>query len=74
MLPSPPSALAAGAASVVVAAFLLGIGYLFADTLLGRRPVDRVFRWALAVPALGLFVVALMLGHMATGGRILSAP
>lgn len=69
MPPSSPSL--AGVESLVVAAGLLGFGYLLADAILGRKEVDRAIRWALALPALAGFAFLLMLLHVVTRGHVL---
>jgi hypothetical protein len=68
----PPTPFVAGLEAVVVAAFLLVLGYLVADGVVGGRDVDRVVRWALAFPGLLAFALVLMLAHIATGGAVLS--
>jgi hypothetical protein len=62
----------AGAEALVVAASLLGFGYLLADAVFRSRGLDRVARWALAFPAFAGYATALMLLHVASGGRVLS--
>jgi hypothetical protein len=57
--------------SSVTAAALLLFGYLLADAIVGHRQFDKVTRWALAFPALVAYALALMLVHMASGGRVL---
>jgi len=74
MFAAPSSPAVAGLQAAVVAGLSLGFGYLVADALLGRRDADRLIRWGLALPALAAFTVALMLLHIATGGRVLSNP
>src|SRR5712692_1260324 len=74
MLSPPGSPHVAGLEAVVVAAFFLSFGYLLADAALGRRDVDAVVRWGLALPALAGYALVLTLLHMATGGRVLSDP
>ncbi|HEX9234843.1 MAG TPA: hypothetical protein VF972_01035, partial [Actinomycetota bacterium] len=55
-----------------VAAGLIAFGYLLADFVCGRRDVDRLFRWAMALPALVGWILVLMVAHMLSGGRVLS--
>lgn len=59
---------------VAVAVGLLLLGFLLADALVGRRPLDTLTRWALAFPALVAYAFALMVAHMASGGRVFSNP
>lgn len=60
--------------SGLVAAGLFGFGYLLADALAARRPLDRLERAALAVPALVLWAFVLMALHLLTRGRVFSEP
>jgi hypothetical protein len=73
MLAPPTSAAVAGVASIVIAALLVGLGYLLADAVMGRRTGDPILRLGLAVPALTAYVLVLMVLHMWTGGRVLRA-
>jgi hypothetical protein len=73
MLAPPTSAVVAGVASIVLAALLVGLGYLLADAVIGRRTGDPILRLGLAVPALTGYVLVLMVLHMWTGGRVLRA-
>jgi hypothetical protein len=62
----------AGVEAIVVAAAMLGFGYLLADAVFRSRGLDRVALWALAFPAFAGYATALMLAHMGSGGRVLS--
>jgi hypothetical protein len=73
MLAPPTSAWVAGVSSIVLAALLVGLGYLLADAIIGRRSADPILRLGLAVPALTGYVLVLMVLHMWTGGRVLRA-
>jgi hypothetical protein len=70
MLVVPSSPLDATLQAVVVAAISLGFGYLVADALLGQR-CDIVAKLGLALAGLLFFVLAVMVAHVATGGRVL---
>lgn len=74
MLAPPTSELVAGIQALVVAAVLLGLGYLVVDVLAGRRELDEVDRWGLAFTGLCAFAFVLMLVHMATSGWLYSHP
>jgi hypothetical protein len=58
------------AQSTAVAAGFLLFGYLLADALVGRRPLDTVARWALAFPMVVAYAFGLMVIHVASGGRV----
>ena len=62
------------AKAAVVAAGLMGFGYLIVDALAGQRKLDVFSRWALAFPAVVGFSFVVMLLHIASRGRILSNP
>ncbi len=62
------------AKAAIVAAALMGFGYLIVDALDGRRRLDGFSKWALAFPAVVAFSFALMVLHIASRGRILSNP
>lgn len=70
--PVTPTFPAVAGQAVVVAAALLALGYLIADSALRRSDVDTLTRWALAFPALVGWALALMVAHMLTGGAVLS--
>jgi hypothetical protein len=74
MWTEPSSALVAGTQSILLAAALLGLGFLVADVATSqlRSPVEM--RWALALPGLLLFALALMGAHVISGGRVFSSP
>ena len=61
---------------MVVAALLLGFGFLLADAVLSRWnvPADGLFRWGAALPALAAYTFALSLIHIATRGHVFSNP
>ncbi len=58
--------------ALVVSGAALGLGYLIADLALGKRLPGRAVRWGLALPGFAVFVLALMVLHMVSGGRVLS--
>lgn len=76
MFGPPPSTEIAGIDALVVAAAFVGFGYLLADALADRAfaKLPLAARWGLAVPAVALYTIALMLVHIASGGRLLSNP
>jgi hypothetical protein len=65
---------AIAAQAVLVAAGLLGLGYLIADAALRRSDADVLTRWALAFPAAAGFGLLTTLVHVATRGAVLSSP
>lgn len=74
MLGPPTSELVAGLQAVVIAALLLGLGYLIVDLLAGRKELDEVDRWGLALVGLCTVALVLMLVHIATSGWLFSHP
>jgi hypothetical protein len=56
----------------VVATVALCFGRAVVDAVVGRRDVDPLTRWALAMPGLVLFAFVLMLLHLITGGLVFS--
>jgi hypothetical protein len=74
MLAAPSSELVAGAQAVVVAAFLLGLGYLVVDAFVGRRTMTEVARWGLALAGLCALSLLAMIVHMATSGGLFAHP
>lgn len=74
MLGPPSTALVAGLEALVVAAALLGLGYLVVDALVGRRGLDEVERVGLSLGGLCLFCLLLMVVHMATSGWLFTQP
>lgn len=74
MLGPPSSELIAGVQALLVAAALLGLGYLVADLIVGRRDLDEVDRWGLSLAGLSLLALILMGVHMATSGWLYSHP
>ena len=74
MLGPPSTAFVAGLEAVVVAAALLGLGYLIVDALAGRRGLDEVDRWGLSLGGLCMFCLVLMVVHMATSGWLFTQP
>ena len=74
MLGPPTSELVAGIQALVVAAVLLGLGYLVADLVVGDRDLDEVDRWGLALVGMCAFAFVGMLIHMATRGWFYSHP
>jgi len=74
MFSTPSSPAIAGLQAMGVAALLLGLGYLVADCFTGRLKLSRTTRLGLAFPGLTVYVLLLMIAHMATGGRVLSNP
>ena len=74
MLGPPSTAFVAGLEAVVVAAALLGLGYLIVDGLVGRRALDEVERWGLSLGGLCLFCLLLMVFHMVTSGWLFTQP
>ncbi|MDP9235149.1 MAG: hypothetical protein M3P01_11470, partial [Actinomycetota bacterium] len=73
MLPPPASPLVAALSGLGVALGGLAVGYLVVDALAGRR-YPQPIRVGLALPAAMAIVLALLLVHVATGGRVLSEP
>ena len=73
MFSAPTSAVMAGIQALAVAGLLLSFGYLLAGAALGPRG-DRVLRAGLALPALCVYVLALSLTHIVSGGGIWSQP
>lgn len=63
-----------GLQSIVLAAGLLGLGFLVADVATARLRPSVELRWALALPGLLLFTLALMGVHVVSGGRVFSSP
>jgi hypothetical protein len=74
MWTEPSSALVAGLQSIVLAAGLLGVGFLVADVATSRLRPPIELRWALALPGLLLFALVLMGAHVISGGRVFSSP
>ena len=74
MLGPPSTAFVAGLEAVVVAAALLGLGYLIVDAIAGRRELDEVERWGLALGGLCLLCLLAMVIHMATSGWLFTKP
>lgn len=74
MLGPPSSELVAGLEAVVVAALLLGLGYLIADLAAGTRDLDEVDRWGLSLAGICAFALVLMLVHIASSGWLFSHP
>jgi hypothetical protein len=74
MFGPPTSELLAGAQALIVAACLIGFGYLISDALAGRRKLDEVERWGLALAGLCFFALVLMVVHMATSGWLFAHP
>jgi hypothetical protein len=72
MLGAPSSEPVAGFEALVVAALLLGLGYLIVDLLVGKRGLDETDRWGLALFGICGFAFVLMLVHMATSGWLYS--
>jgi hypothetical protein len=74
MFAPPSNAPLAGMEALVVAALMLGFGYLLADAVLARWsvPVDGLFRWGVALPALAAYTSALALIHIVTRGHVFS--
>lgn len=68
MLGPPSNELVAGLEALVVAAFLLGLGYLIADLVAGKRGFDEADRWGLSLFGICAFAFLMMLVHLATGG------
>ncbi|MDP8957437.1 MAG: hypothetical protein M3N24_10860 [Actinomycetota bacterium] len=66
--------LVVAAKAAIVAAGLMGFGYLIVDALVSRRRMDGISKWALAFPAVVAFSFVLMVVHIASRGRILSNP
>ncbi|MGH2750638.1 MAG: hypothetical protein ACRDK3_07170 [Actinomycetota bacterium] len=58
--------------ALIVALLGFSLGYFIVGAAVGARPVPRLTRLALAVPALVVCSFALMLAHMASGGLVLS--
>ncbi|MFN2490533.1 MAG: hypothetical protein ABR529_12505 [Actinomycetota bacterium] len=71
---APSSAALAGAQALVVAGGGLFFGRLLAGVLPARPDEDEVHLWALAFPALALYTLLLMVGHMLTGGAVFGDP
>ncbi len=65
---------AIAAQAALVAAGLLGLGYLIADAALRRSEADVLTRTALAFPAVAGFGLVLTFAHIATRGAVLSNP
>lgn len=68
MLGPPSTAFVAGLEAVVIAGALLVLGYLIADAIVGKRGLDEVERWGLALGGLCAFCLGLMVIHIATSG------
>ena len=60
--------------TIFVAAGGLALGYLIIDVLLKGSTLDSIERWASAFAGLMIWVLVLMVAHMATGGEVLSHP
>jgi hypothetical protein len=60
--------------AVLETAGLLAFGYLIADILGSRRRWTGATTLALAFPSVVAYALVLMVGHMATGGLVLSRP
>jgi hypothetical protein len=74
MLSDPSTAGLAGVQSLIVAAAFLFLGYLLIDALLGRLQLGFTITWGLAIAGVAAFVTVLMMGHIVTGGAVLSNP
>jgi hypothetical protein len=61
-----------GVKSVLVAFGLLGLGYLILDAVTRKSGLDSLMKWALSFAGLVAYALLLMVGHMATGGRVFS--
>lgn len=74
MLGPPSTAFVAGLEALVIAALLLGFGYLIADRLAHRSDLDEVERWGLSLGGLCAFCLAAMVVHIATSGWFFTQP
>lgn len=74
MLGPPSNELVAGLEALVIAAALLGLGYLIADFLVGERELDEADRWGLSLFGLCGFAFVMMLIHLASGGWLFAHP
>ena len=74
MLGPPTSELVAGLEAVVVAGFLLTLGYLIVDAAAGARPLDEVERWGLALAGICGLAFVTMVVHLATSGWLFAHP
>lgn len=68
MLGPPSTAFVAGLEAVVIAGVLLVLGYLIVDAVAGKRDLDEVERWGLALGGLCAFSLAMMVVHIGTSG------
>lgn len=74
MLGPPTSELVAGLEALVVAAVLLGLGYLIVDFAAGERDLDETDRWGLSLAGICAFAFVMMIVHLVTGGWLFSHP
>jgi hypothetical protein len=74
MLGPPTSELVAGLGGLVVAALLLGLGYLIVDLVAGKRDLDETDRWGLSLAGICAVAFVMMIVHLATGGWLFSHP
>ncbi|MGH2555524.1 MAG: hypothetical protein ACRDHO_07390, partial [Actinomycetota bacterium] len=70
MFAVPGSAPAAGVQASLLAVFLLALGWLLVDALVGGRLPDPLARAGLAFAGAGLYAMGLTLAHMVTGGLV----
>jgi hypothetical protein len=66
------SSTTAAAQALIVALLGFSLGYLIVGAVIGARPVSRLTRLALAVPALVVCSFVMMLAHMVSGGLVFS--
>src|SRR5688500_5117699 len=74
MLGPPSTELVAGLQALVVAALLLGLGYLVAGLIAGAREIDETTRWGLSLFGLCAFAFVSMVVHLITRGWFFSHP
>lgn len=60
--------------TILIASAALALGYLVVDAFLNGFTLDPIERWGLAFAGLMIWVLVLMVVHLATGGEVLSHP